>query len=87
MQTTLQKWGNSQGVRLPKAIIDSLGIAVGAQLTVEVSRENCQITIAPTTDLRAVRGRHRIEDLIADSSPKAFEGAYDWGTPQGKEVW
>jgi hypothetical protein len=29
MNTTLQRWGNSQGVRLPKALVDGLGAKVG----------------------------------------------------------
>ena len=87
MQTTLQRWGNSQGVRLPKSIVESLGIAVGASVRVEISKDGSQITITPTTVTRSVRGRHRIEDLIAKSSPKAFDGAYNWGKALGKEAW
>ena len=87
MQTTLQRWGNSQGVRLPKSIIESLGIAVGASVIVEISKDSSQITITPTTVSRPVRGRHCIEDLVAKSSPKAFDGAYNWGKAAGKEVW
>jgi len=87
MNTTLQRWGNSQGVRIPKAIVDSLGMEVGSELTIELSADRSQITITPTRDARPVRGRHRIEDLVASSSPEAFDGEYDWGEPQGKEVW
>ena len=87
VKTTLQRWGNSQGVRLPKSIIESLGIAVGASVIVEVSKDSSQITITPTTVSQSVRGRHRIEDLIAKSSPKAFDGAYNWGKAVGKEAW
>ena len=87
MQTTLQRWGNSQGVRLSKSIIESLGIAVGASVIVEISKDSSQITITPTTVSRSVRGRHRIEDLIAKSSPKAFDGVYNWGKAAGKEAW
>ncbi len=87
MRTTLQRWGNSQGVRLPKSIIESLGITVGTPVIVEVSGDQSQITIKPARESRPVRGRHRIEDLIAESSPDAFCGEHDWGVVQGKEVW
>jgi len=87
MRTTLQRWGNSQGVRLPKSIIDSLEMTVGAAVTVEVSDDRSQITIKPVRESRPVRGRHRIEDLIAESSPDAFCGEHDWGGTQGREVW
>ena len=26
MYATIQKWGNSQGLRLPKALLDSIGL-------------------------------------------------------------
>ncbi len=87
MKTTLQRWGNSQGVRLPKSIVESLGMTVGSTVIVEVSEDQSRITLKPAKDHRPVRGRHRIEDLIAESSPRAFSGEHDWGTPQGKEVW
>jgi antitoxin MazE len=87
MKTTLQRWGNSQGVRLPKSIVESLGIAVGASVMVEISRDSSQITITPMSASRPIRGRHRIEDLIAASSPKAFDSKTNWGKVVGKEVW
>lgn len=87
MRTTLQRWGNSQGVRLPKSIVESLGMSVGAPVIVEISGDHSQITITPATESRPVRGRHRIEDLIAESDPNAFATEHDWGKPHGKEVW
>lgn len=87
MNTTLQRWGNSQGVRIPKAIIESLGMEIGSKLTIELTADRSQITITPARDARPVRGRHRIEDLVASSSPGAFKGEYGWGEAQGKEVW
>lgn len=87
MQTTLQRWGNSQGVRIPKDIVESLGMRIGSELTIELSGDRSQITITPTRDARPVRGRHRIEDIVASSSPDAFDGEYDWGESHGKEVW
>lgn len=87
MKTTLQRWGNSQGVRLPKAMIETLGITVGSPVILEVSGDHSGITIKPAKESRPVRGRHRIEDLIAGSSPDAFGREHDWGMAKGKEVW
>lgn len=87
MHTTLQRWGNSQGVRIPKDIVKSLGMRIGSELTIELSSDHSQITIRPAKDVRPVRGRHRIENLVASSSPDAFEGEHEWGEPRGKEAW
>ena len=87
MKTTLQQWGNSQGVRLPKVLVDGLGVKVGTPVMVELSADRSQITITPRTASRTVRGRYRIEDLVAASATKAFRGKYDWGGARGKEAW
>ena len=87
MKTTLQRWGNSQGVRLPKVLVDGLGVKVGTPVMVELSTDRTRITITPTTELRPLRGRYRSEDLIAGSDPKAFRGEHDWGGAQGTEAW
>lgn len=87
MKTTLKRWGNSQGVRIPKSMVDSLGMDIGSQLVIALSEDSSMVTITPAKDARPIRGRHRIEDLIATGSPNAFVGEYDWGGPEGKEVW
>ncbi len=87
MKTTLQRWGNSQGIRIPKSMVEKLGLDLGSEVEVEVSSGHNHITVTPAKDVRPIRGRHRIEDLIAASSASAFDGGYDWGSPQGKEVW
>ncbi|MCB1124883.1 MAG: AbrB/MazE/SpoVT family DNA-binding domain-containing protein [Verrucomicrobiae bacterium] len=87
MNTTLQRWGNSQGIRIPKAMVELLGMRIGSELAIEVSGDRSQITLTPARETRPVRGRHRIEDLVASSSPDAFEGESGWGGPKGREVW
>ena len=87
MKTTLQRWGNSQAIRLPKTIVETIGLDIGSPVLVEVSKDKSRITITPTTESRPIRGRHRIEDLISESSKNAFAGECHWGAAQGKEVW
>lgn len=43
MITKIQKWGNSQGIRIPKAFLDALSLSVGDQ--VQVQREGDMIVI------------------------------------------
>jgi antitoxin MazE len=79
MAPTIQKWGNSQGVRLPKAILDDLNMSVGEE--VEIYSENNTIIIRPAKQRKTIR------ELFA-----GYEGDYspeiiDWGKPVGKEVW
>lgn len=87
MKTTLQRWGNSQGVRIPKQLVERIGVSIGSEVLISLSNDQSTITIAPVQDSRPVRGRHRIEDLIAASRPDAFDGGESWTNSQGKEVW
>jgi len=86
MNTTLQAWGNSQGVRLPKVLLAALRIETGARLEVELSPKKDAIIVRPVKTASRVRGRHRIEDLVA-AMPKDYAVTeFPWGT-EGREVW
>jgi len=86
MTTTLQAWGNSQGVRLPKALLAALRLEAGARLDVELSAKKDAIIVKPVRTTSRVRGRHRIEDLVA-AMPRGYKTAeFGWGT-SGREVW
>lgn len=86
MITTLQAWGNSQGVRLPKALLSALHLAAGASVEIELTPKKDAIIVKPATAPSNVRGRYRIEDLVA-AIPKSYKAEeFDWGTG-GREVW
>jgi len=86
MITTLQAWGNSQGIRLPKALLTALQLETGASLQVELSPKKDAIIVKPAKPKSRVRGRHRIEDLVA-AMPKDYETAeFDWNK-SGREAW
>jgi len=82
MVTRVQKWGNSQGLRVSKEILEKVNIAIGD--TVDVSAKEGAIFIKP---LKQLRGRYSLKDLVAQM-PKDYNHAKeDWGNPMGKEVW
>jgi antitoxin MazE len=87
MTTTLQRWGNSQGIRIPKVMVETLGLEIGSDLAIELSDDRSHIAVVPVHDKRSVRRRHQIKDLVAASSPGAFKGEFSWGESQGTEVW
>ncbi|OYW66523.1 MAG: hypothetical protein B7Z40_11295 [Bosea sp. 12-68-7] len=45
MKVQVAKWGNSTAVRLPKAVVEQLGLKPG--MTVDVSVEGQSVTLAP----------------------------------------
>jgi len=82
MLTKIQKWGNSQGLRLTKNVLEDARLEVGDEVDVAV-RDDI-IVIAP---IRKIRGRYRLEDLVAQIPEDYHAGEVDWGVPVGKEVW
>lgn len=86
MTTTLQKWGNSQGIRLPRPVIDQLHFSPGMELELIVSAEAGTLMISQAKPVRKVRGRHRIEDLVA-GMPKSYRAREVPWESKGKEIW
>jgi antitoxin MazE len=82
MITKVQKWGNSQGVRLSKALLSDAEINVGDAVNVAV--RDGAIVVTPA---RRVRGGHDLRELVR-RIPKGYKPKeLDWGHPVGREVW
>ena len=82
MITKVQKWGNSQGVRLSKELLSDVEINVGDAVDVAV-RDGALVV----TPLRRVRGGHDLRELVR-RIPKDYKPEeLDWGYPIGREVW
>ena len=82
MLAKIQKWGNSQGLRLTKALLTDAQLGVGDE--VDISVKDGIMVVKPT---KMVRGKHNLKDLVA-RIPKDFRAEeVDWGEPAGKEVW
>ena len=77
--TTIQKWGNSQAVRIPKSILEKAKLQESDQVELRVQEGN--VIIIP------VGKRKSLAERIAE-----YEGDYvcqEWDTekPVGKEIW
>jgi antitoxin component of MazEF toxin-antitoxin module len=78
--------GNSQGIHLPKFLLASLNLDPGAAVEIELTPKKDAIIVRPAKAPSRVRGRHRIEDLVA-AIPRGYKTAgFEWGT-SGREVW
>ena len=80
--STIQKWGNSQGLRLAKAILQEAQLNVGDE--VDISVEKGRIIIEPTTK---VLGRYDLQELLSKMPKEYRVEELDWDGPIGKEVW
>src|SRR5690242_8758718 len=80
LSVRLHRWGNSVGLRLPKALLGQLGLAEGSE--VEVSVERNRLVIQP-----ARRRRYTMAELLEGFTPDDRPEEVDWGPPVGREVW
>ncbi len=82
MITKAQKWGNSQGLRLAKHLLEEAHIAIDDE--VEVIVQDGEIIVRP---LVRRRGKYDLKQLVAQM-PKDYQPhEEDWGAPAGKEAW
>jgi len=82
MITKIQKWGNSQGLRLAVNLLSEAHLKVGDE--VDVVALNGAIVVSPSTK---IRGRYTIEELAARVPEDHEKSECDWGSPVGREVW
>ncbi len=79
--TTIQKWGNSQGIRLPKFLLEALSWRENEAITIETIDNKIVIEKLVTPQ------KQTLAQLFAD-----FDGTYtpediQWGEPVGEEIW
>ncbi len=80
MESKIQKWGNSNGVRIPKMLLDDLNLK--SDDTVEISKEEDKIIIV----------KKRQKNMSLQERIDAYEGPnlvkdFVWDERKGKEVW
>lgn len=82
MLAKIQKWGNSQGLRITKAVLTDAQINVGDDVNIAVKDGALIITPAKKT-----RKKYKLKDLVA-KIPHGYQSEEtDWGKPAGNEVW
>jgi antitoxin MazE len=82
MHTKIQKWGNSQGLRLPKSLLTDAQLRVGDEVDISV-KDGIMIV----TPAKKIRGKHSLKDLIARIPESYQAGEVGWGDPVGREDW
>lgn len=89
MYATIQRWGNSQGIRIPKVLLEALNI-----------RENDRVELVQTEDAITIkkvelRTHKTLEERLTEFYGKPIEeigqieseSEIQWGAAEGSEVW
>ena len=80
MANKVQRWGNSNGIRIPKVYLEALNLKSGD--AVNISREGEQIIVTKAlrkpedlkSRIKKYKGSEKVEDFI-------------WDNAKGKEIW
>lgn len=80
MITTIRKWGNSLGVRIPKAIAHDAHVEEG--MAVDIIQSEGRLILNPVTSKD-----YRLSDLLKKVTKKNLHTEVDMGAAQGSEVW
>lgn len=80
MTAKVQKWGNSQGLRLPKSVLELVDLAVGDDVEIVVGDREIVVKKAP-------KPKFDLAELVA-RIPKGYQPHEEsFGPPVGKEEW
>jgi antitoxin MazE len=79
LRARIARWGNSLGVRIPKAVAKEVGLDEGTNVEVRVSGRN--LVLAPA------HREYNLKELVAGITPRNRHQETDWGAPIGNESW
>jgi len=80
MESRIQKWGNSNGVRIPKVFLDALDL--NSDDLVDIKREEDKIVI---TKLK--KKKISLKERIASYDGPLYTNEFEWDQATGKEIW
>lgn len=80
MQTRVQKWGNSLGVRIPRGLAEELGLGAGSE--VSLSARDGDLLVRP-----ALPARLNLDDLLAEVTTGNLHSSLDTGDAVGQEIF
>ena len=81
METSIQKWGNSLGVRLPKNIALNQSLKAGSRVLLTETKTGIAIEVVKKTR------KYTLAELLKGVTKDNLHKETDWGDPVGNEIW
>jgi antitoxin MazE len=79
MLTTIQRWGNSLAVRIPKPFALQTDLSENSE--VDISLEGGRIVVSPATK------EWKLDDLLSGITKRNAHKEISWGDRAGGEAW
>ncbi len=80
MNTTIQKWGNSLAVRIPRSVAKDISLHQGS--VVDVALVAGKIVVKPRR-----QQHYALAQLLKGVTKRNRHAELDWGGQVGQEVW
>ena len=80
MEVRLQKWGNSDGIRIPSSILKSLNIKTNDILNIEQQDDKIVISIPK-------KRKVSLADKFKQYKGKNLAKDFSWDESVGREIW
>ena len=80
VEARLQKWGNSDGIRIPSSLLKALNLKTNDK--VELVQEKDKIIIS-----KPMKEKISLEERFANYHGENLAKDFTWDDPKGKEIW
>lgn len=83
MKVKVAKWGNSFGIRLPKAAVEAVGATLGSDLDLTFDKGELRLKAPRKTS------RQLLDEMLAEIDrlgPDCVSETVDWGPDRGTEI-
>ncbi len=77
-QVAIRTWGNSQGIRIPKDILNKMKLKTSDILEIEIEKD--------AIVLRKKFTHKTFEERLAEYGGEISVSEFDWGEPVGREI-
>ncbi|HIR49281.1 MAG TPA: AbrB/MazE/SpoVT family DNA-binding domain-containing protein [Candidatus Faecimonas gallistercoris] len=80
MEAKIQKWGNSDGIRIPSSILKSLNIKTNDIINIEQQDDKIIISVPKKKKIS-------LEDRFKEYHGKNLAKEFSWDENVGREIW
>jgi antitoxin MazE len=80
VKTTVRKWGNSLGLRIPKSFAEEASIREGTPVDLSIS--DGELIIRPLRE-----STYSLQDLVSRVTKANLHDEASFGEPEGQEAW
>jgi antitoxin MazE len=80
VEARLQKWGNSDGIRIPSAFLKALNLKTNDSVTIVQDGDRIIIT-------KSNKNKISLKELFDNYNGGDLSNEFKWDNPVGREIW